>query len=284
MEAGHPFVVRILVVDGRPDALRLVEKSNWVGLGIICPRGRYPEAKKREEFSNSGVYILSGRVENEELPMIYVGEGDPVRNRLDSHYSAKDFWQQAVVFTTRGEPLNKAEIQYLESRLVDLAKKYRRCKLDNANTPGLPSLSEADRAQVEGYLREMLTLLPVFGINAFDPTAAAAVGQRTYRYQGTGWNAHGYVTGNGFAVRQGSMARREEVPSMTYGRRSRTSLLEEGILAPQGEGLLFTADYEFSSPSLAASVVSGRNTNGREAWKDEQGVTLKEYQEREVGE
>ena len=39
----------------RSDGLRLVEKSNWVGLGIICPRGRYPEVKRREEFAGSNV-------------------------------------------------------------------------------------------------------------------------------------------------------------------------------------------------------------------------------------
>lgn len=284
METIHPFVVSILMVDGRPDGLRLVEKSNWVGLGIICPRGRYPEAKKREEFSNSGVYILSGRDDNEELPMIYVGEAETIRTRLNSHYSDRDFWQQAVIFTTRGEPLNKAEVKYLESRLVDLAKRYKRCHLDNSNTPGLPSLSESDQAQVEGYLREMLSLLPVFGITAFEPTAAAVVGQRNYQYQGKGWKAHGYVTNNGFAVTQGSIARKEEVRSLTFGRRSRKKLRDEGILVEQSDGLAFTADYEFSSPSLAASVVSGRNTNGREAWKDERGVTLKVHQQREVEE
>ena len=28
--------------------------------------------------------------------MLYVGEGDPIRPRLESHYAQKDFWTRAV--------------------------------------------------------------------------------------------------------------------------------------------------------------------------------------------
>lgn len=71
MSNPRPFNIRILVAEGMPDGLRLVEKSNWVGLGIICPRGRYPEVKKRAEFSGSGVYILVGSEGEGEYPMLY---------------------------------------------------------------------------------------------------------------------------------------------------------------------------------------------------------------------
>lgn len=33
-------------------------------------------------------------------------------------------------------------------------------------------------------------------------------------------------------------------------------------------------DYSFSSPSLAATVVLGRNTNGRAEWKNRDGKSL----------
>ena len=49
-----------------------------------------------------------------------------------------------------------------------------------------------------------------------------------------------------------------------------------------GDGSRFSIDQEFTSPSLAWAVVAGRNTNGREAWKNENGVSLKEHQLREL--
>lgn len=32
--------------------------------------------------------------------MLYVGEGDPIRLRLESHHAQKDFWTRAIGFTT----------------------------------------------------------------------------------------------------------------------------------------------------------------------------------------
>lgn len=282
MANPRPFNIRIFVAEGLPDGLRLVEKSSWVGLGVICPRGRYPAVKKRSEFSGSGVYILWGRDDEVELPVLYIGEAETVRTRLDSHYANKDFWQQAVIFTTRGDPLNKAEVQYLEARLVELAVANKRCRLDNANTPQRPTLSEADEAQVDGYLAEMLPLLPVIGIDAFESARQSAVGRRLYHWSGKGWDAHGWETSSGFAVQKGSTARVSTVPSMSFAVNTRRRLIDDGILVKDGESLRFTADHVFSSPSQAATVVAGRNTNGREAWKDDKGFSLKEHQMKAV--
>ncbi|MCZ9328796.1 DUF4357 domain-containing protein [Nocardia farcinica] len=45
----------------------------------------------------------------------------------------------------------------------------------------------------------------------------------------------------------------------------------------------FTRDYPFSSPSAAAAVVAGRNTNGRESWRiPETGTTFGNWQNRET--
>jgi len=286
MTNPRPFNIRIFVAEGIPDGLRFVEKSNWVGLGIVCPRGRYPQVKKRDEFSGSGVYILVGYKGDDDRPTLYIGEAETGRTRLDSHHAKKDFWQQAIVFTTKGDPLNKAEVQYLEARLVELATTNKRCRLDNANTPNRPGLSEADEAQVEGYLDEMLSLLPVLGIDAFERAEATSTDRRVYSWRGKGWNANGYETSSGFAVRAGSLARSTTVPSMMehvpsdYNKRQQ--LITDGVLAKEDNGYRFTVDHVFTSPSQAAAVCAGRSANGRVNWKDDKGVTLKEHQEREA--
>ena len=58
--------------------------------------------------------------------------------------------------------------------------------------------------------------------------------------------------------------------------------VDERILVAVGDGLRFSIDQEFTSPSLAGAVVTGRNTNGREAWKDKNGVSLKDHELREL--
>ena len=282
MTTTRPFNIHIFVAEGLPDGLRIVTKSNWIGQALVCPRGRYPKAKSRPEFNNSGVYILTGRTEQDDQPLLYIGEAETVRSRLDSHFASKDFWTQAIVFTTTGNPLNKALVQYLEARLVELATEYKRCTLDNANTPKRPGLSESEEAEIEGYLDELRTLLPVLGINAFSPVSAGRSGRRLYFLKSKEWDATGYATNTGFAVQKDSIARRTTVPSADTYTKVRDQLIEEGLLIEDVAGYRLDVDHEFASPSAAATVFQGRNSNGRTDWKDAKGVTLKEHQEQEA--
>jgi hypothetical protein len=126
------YSVRIFVPQGEPEGLRLVEKSNWVGVGLVFPRGLFAEAKKRPEVNRTGVYILWGESETGSLPKVYVGEGDTVIGRLDQHNRNKDFWTHGVVFTSKDQALNKAHVQHLEARLIALAATAKRCELSRS--------------------------------------------------------------------------------------------------------------------------------------------------------
>lgn len=86
------FSLRIFLPDGAPEGLRLIEKSNWTGHGLVCPRTRFKDARHRSEFARTGVYVLVGPSEDGDLPTVYNGEGDPALPRLDSHFAEKDFW------------------------------------------------------------------------------------------------------------------------------------------------------------------------------------------------
>lgn len=90
--------------------------------GIVIPRALMGEAKRRRELDRTGVYVLVGPPEESGLPRVYVGEGDPIRPRLEQHAARKDFWTSCVAFTSKDENLNKAHVQYIESRLVALAE------------------------------------------------------------------------------------------------------------------------------------------------------------------
>lgn len=289
MSLLKPFSLRIFVADGDPDGLRLVERSNWVGKAIVFPRALLPKIKQRAELNQTGVYLLLGPREDGEGEMVYIGEGDPVRPRLESHYAQKDFWNRAVCFVAAPGQLNKAHVQFLEANLVRLAKAAKRLPLDNANHPAEPSLSEADCADMQVFLENMLGMLPVLGIHAFEQAApmAAVVAQTVLTCRGKGVVATGYEATQGFVVRSGSQAVAESVPSMQQHVRGMFDLREElignGVLVREGDHYCFAQDYVFSSPSTAAAVVLGRSANGRIEWKDAGGRTLKELQGLEAG-
>jgi len=49
---------------------------NWTGLGVRFPRERWPDWKKRPEFRKTGIYMLFGYAGDDDLPTLYIGQGD----------------------------------------------------------------------------------------------------------------------------------------------------------------------------------------------------------------
>jgi Domain of unknown function (DUF4357) len=288
MSISKAFTLRIFVVDGDPDGLRVIDRTNWNGKALVFPRTLLPTVKQRSEFGQTGVYFLIGPRPDGEGDMLYVGEGDPVRPRFESHYAKKDFWTRGVFFVSTDGQLNKAHVQFLESGLIQLARAAKRMPLDNGNSPAEPALSESDRSYVEVFLDHMLEILPVLGVHAFEMVTAvvSSAAQVPLTCKGKGVTAHGYESTQGFIVKAGSEAVTEEVPSMKeYVRGSydlRQDLKKSGVLAASGNRLVFTQDYPFSSPSTAADVVLGGSVNGRTVWKDAKGRSLKTLQEKEA--
>jgi hypothetical protein len=87
--------------------------------------------KQRPEFKKTAFYVLVGQASPDDLPTVYIGEGDPVGDRLAQHQKLKDFWTVAVFFTSKDDNLNKAHVQYLEAKLVGRAQEpigiFSRC-------------------------------------------------------------------------------------------------------------------------------------------------------------
>lgn len=281
-----PFSLKIFVADGDPDGIRIVERSNWVGKALVFPRALLPRMKQYLDLDQTGVYLLLGPRLEGEGGLLYIGEGDPVRPRLESHFRQKDFWTKAVVFVASAGHLNKAHVQYLEAQLIQRARVAKKIPLDNSKSPAEPTLSEADRADTCVFLDNLLGMLPVLGIHAFELAAPpiSPIATPKLSCRGKGVVASGYESTQGFVVKAGSQAVLVSVPSMQEHVRGiyevRQELISNGVLRLGENFYAFTQDYTFSSPSTAAAIVLGRSANGRVEWKDDSGRTLKELQER----
>lgn len=277
-----PYVITILVTSGDPDGVRVVEKSNWTGQGVVFSRADLGAAA--QWISSPGAYVLLGDDPLEEYEgQIYIGEGEDVAKRVAQHQSddTKEFWRSTVAFTSKDSALNKAHIRYLESRLIDLAHEARRARLTNGTRPAIPPMSAADCAEAEGFLAEVLAIFPVLGVDAFSRPATQEPGRIRYYLSSTEAQGSGEERSDGFLVFAGAKARIKESNSISdANRRFRSRLLKSGVLAEDGVGSYrLTVDHLFRSPSTAAMTLLGRNSNGRVEWKDEQGVTLKQHQE-----
>ena len=282
-----PYVLTVLVVSGDPNGVRVFEKSNWTGRGVAFSRSDL-NAALALGLSSPGVYILLGDDPDGGFDgQIYVGQAEKVGNRLGQHQAddRMEFWTWTVVFVSKDSSLNRAYVLYLESRLLDRADVAERVRVANKNRPSVPLLSENTRVEAEGFLSEVLTILPVVGVSAFDkPTVSTLDTQRHYLLEGRDTTGQGVDRSDGFLVLANALGRVAVTPSMNRGyRHQREQLVEKGGLVEEGVHYRLVKDHLFSSPSAAAAVLLGRNANGRIEWKDSNGVPLRDHQSADAG-
>ena len=55
------FSVKIFVPAGDPEGIRVIEKSNWSGKGIVFPRSLFTEVRGAERNSNALACMSFGR-------------------------------------------------------------------------------------------------------------------------------------------------------------------------------------------------------------------------------
>jgi len=276
--------LKLFLPHGDARRLRVGEVSNWTGKALAAPRTELDDLLARDELESAGVYFLLGVNPDTGDNLAYIGEAEVIRDRLKQH-KAKDFWTSVVVFVSKDENLTKAHVRYLENRLLQEAKVVGRYGLENSNGSN-PKLPESDREDMEVYLARIRQVLPVLGSDLLSPIAGSAKPAQqqprlTCRIKNA--TATGRRTEGGFVVFAASTAVLSVRPSAesqypnTIALRQR--LIQEKTLVEQDGAYVFTKDVEFTSPSAAAAVIHGGSANGLTAWKDNNGITLKELEE-----
>ncbi len=284
--------VRLFLVDGTSGGLLTAEIMNWTGYVVAAPRSDLATLLRRPEVSRTGIYVLLGD-DPKSLggQSAYIGEGDDVGKRLYEHSrpedkggkGGKDFWDRAVVVTSKDTNLTKAHARYLESRLIALAADAKRARLMNSTNPPVINLPEADVSDMEYFISQVKIVLPVLGVNIFRATAKTAAmsndDQRStdgsespvfeFKLAKAGIKAVAEEVDGEFVVKAQSVARRVWQGVDDGYKRLRESLEQDGTLvdSDDGKAKVFTHDQVFRSPSAAAAVIAGRSANGRVEWK-----------------
>jgi hypothetical protein len=284
--------IRLFLADGTPGGLLTAEIMNWTGHVVAAPRSDLAALLKRPEAGRTGIYILLGDDPNSLGGTIaYIGEGDDVSKRLYQHarpedQGGKDFWDRAIVLTSKDTNLTKAHARYLESRLITLAQQANRVSLINGTAPSPLPLPEADISDMEYFISQAKIVLPVLGVNLLRAVPTTPVAEQeasgmtaTLSVQSpifelmlkkSGIAASAQEIDGEFTVLEGSTARSEWQGVEGHGyKRLREKLEEDGTLAPTNDGSFrrFTRNQVFASPSAAAATVTGRSANGRVEWK-----------------
>ncbi|UWX83681.1 hypothetical protein N2K99_09130 [Arthrobacter sp. zg-Y1110] len=150
----------------------------------------------------------------------YIGEGDDISRRPYDHTRSKDkeFWNRAILLTSKDANLAKAHARYLEARFIAVGHQAARSEIANGTASLPPALPESDVSDKEYFIAQALIALPVLGINIFRaaatiPTEAATMSASTktaefeLRLSNTGNVARALEVDGEFTVRAGSPAR-----------------------------------------------------------------------------
>lgn len=273
--------IKIFLIDGEPNGRMSCELSNWSGKAYKIPRIKIKDCSDRDDLKSTGVYLLFGK-DDAGKDQVYIGEAESILKRLNQQLTSKDFWNEAIIFISKDENLNKAHIKYLENRLHEIAKSANRYSVENSIIPTQSSISESDKAEMEEFIEYIKMLVNTLGHKVFEEKREFRPQQKQdlfYIKAARGADGIGEQTSDGFVVFKKSKAAATIVNSMssnliTY----RKNLIDEGVLVDKVDYFEFSDDYIFSSPSTAAGMVMGRNANGLSEWKNKDGKSLKEFE------
>lgn len=286
--------LELFFIDGKPDGMLTAEVFNWTGHILMTPRTQISEALKRKEARYTGTYILLG--ENPDGPLAYIGEGEDISYRIKNHDTAKDWWTSALLITTAGNNLNKAHVKYLESRLIEEARRIGKIPLENGTIPTRPSLSEASQANMEAFLAYIVMILPALCIDFL--LANTRPQQKTVRptqdlqeygepvfellTKKHGIKATAKLENGEFVVHRDSIARLSWEGTESHNYRTLfDQLVSTGMhnISEDGKHRIFSENYAFKSPSAAGAVLNGRAPNGQEAWKTrDTGISYRQWE------
>jgi len=281
---AHGKSIKLFLTDGSPNGILTAEIINWTGHVLSAPRTKLSELIQREECSRTGVYFLVGHNPENSLPSVYIGESDDVANRLKQHNrteesGGKDFWEKVCLVTGKDQNITKTHIKYLESRLIEIAKRNGQCQLINSTSHLYNRLPESDTADMEYFLEQIQVVLPVLGyeflkeMKKLSPKIQTSqemisidnAEEAEFYLSIKDISARAKVIDGEFYVLAGSQVRKEvSAPNHNYMKNLRPQLFANKVI--DTDTYTFNQDYLFSSPSAAGAVILGRASRPAD-WK-----------------
>ena len=276
--------VEILLLNGLDTGPIQYTVPNWTGVVYKIPRNVLGSCSNREDLKQTGVYFLFGNSEEAMKPTVYVGQAGIRQNGnsflqriLEPHNGISD-WNEVVAITTVDDSFGPTDICYLENRFFNMATDANRYIVTNDNTPNPGNLTEWKQCSLEKFIDFSKIVMGILGHKVFVPldeitedTPRENVVQLHLKER---WaEANGVLTSEGIVVRKGSKIRANPVPSCPDWIIKLRDQHKEHI---DTERSVLLEDIAFSSPSQAAAFCVFGTANGRVAWKDESGKTLKE--------
>lgn len=270
--------VTTYLIDGDPKGTQYAFISNKICQMFVVPRSNLAYFNTQEKLQKPAFYILLGEDEATK-PQAYIGETENFRERVKDHDSKKTFWQKALIFVSKDADMTKADVQYLEYKAIEFARKANAYVLsDNKQTPKSPNLPEYQKDSMDEFFDDVKFLASFIGCNIFEVSQPKA--EHLFFLKGRDCDAKGFYNSNGFTVLKGSVIAKDSVPSLAW-KEKREIMLQEYTEIIDGN-LVLNSDKTFSSPSTAADFCKGSSNNGWIVWKNKEDNTLDSIYRKEL--
>ena len=267
-------VLQFIIEENNPTGIIECSVDDWFGISYKIPRNKLKEAVSLDYINNTGVYILFGDDENTAEKIAYIGEAENIYSRLCRHNKNKDFWNECVAFVSKDNSLNKAHIKYIEHELYQTGKKAKRYIIKNESNPTKSSLGNADEIRAEKFINKIKIITNMFGYKMFIQLVNEdEKSDNILHLTNNGiCYAYGMVTDEGFVVLKGSKIKDGIYDSLS---KSLYGFCEKERNSSDIVDKVYINDHLFSSPSMAAIAILGRNANGYTEWKNKDNISLK---------
>ena len=169
--------INLFLMDGDANGRIKCTLANWTGIAHKIPRTELDKCKERDDLKQSGVYFLFGVSDQTGKLVVYIGQagarknGEGILNRLQEHKRnpEKDYWTEAVVFTTSNNSFGPTEISYLENRFCNLAIAANRYEVKNGNDPTSGNITEEKESELEEFIDFAKLIMGTLGHKVFVP-------------------------------------------------------------------------------------------------------------------
>jgi hypothetical protein len=169
--------INLFLMDGSASGRVKCTLANWTGVAYKIPRTETENCSKIDYLKQSGVYFLFGKSEETQNDIVYIGQagsrknGEGILYRIQEHKRNpdKDYWTEAVVFTTSNNSFGPTEISYLENRFCIMANEAKRYVVKNGNNPNSGNITEEKESELEEFVDYARIVMGAFGYRIFEP-------------------------------------------------------------------------------------------------------------------
>lgn len=289
--------INLFLMDGDASGRIKCTLANWTGVAYKIPRTEIEKCRNREDLKWSGVYFLFGVSDDTGENIVYIGQagirknGEGILYRLMEHKRNpdKDYWTEAVVFTTSNNSFGPTEISWLENKFCNLAIEANRYTVKNGNDPTPGHITEEKESELEEFADYAKIIMGTLGHKVFVPLnktndesntednvseETELFFTRTIKKINFTVEASAKQTSEGFVVLKGSKIAPDSGTDNTISPGNRKKREECKI-----DNTILQEDVLFTSPSSAAEFVTGKSCNGLISWKTKDGKTLHDLED-----